>query len=217
MNPVPTSSERAPRLVRMLVTLAAASAMLLMALIVGAGPASAAVPAMTATQTSGLAAAGQTVTVNGNGFSANTGLFLAVCDPAVPAGGACDLGNFKQVTTDAKGGFSSAIKIVAKFNKTDCTKVKCVLETNEPANPTSTANVATLAISFKTAAPATSKAPAPAKSDPATAAPQLPRGTDAGKADTGSQLTVATVVLVLALGLFGTAGVLYVRRRSARN
>ncbi|MGH8961640.1 MAG: neocarzinostatin apoprotein domain-containing protein [Jatrophihabitantaceae bacterium] len=197
-------------------------ALLLATALLASAPASAAGPSLSA-KSSGLSPAGATISVTGSGFTPKVGLFLATCDPAVPAGGACDLTNFKQLTTNASGGFTASIKVIAKFGKTDCTKVKCVLETNDPANPTSTKDVATLAVSFASTTPPKSTTPSKPSSpttDPAppasTTSPALPKGTDAGKADTNSQLLLGVVGVAVALSLFTAGGVLYYRRSSAR-
>ncbi|WP_343868724.1 neocarzinostatin apoprotein domain-containing protein [Dactylosporangium roseum] len=183
---------------------AALGLMILAALALAAGPAAAATPKLSA-KSSGLNAAGEMINVTGSGFAPNTGLYLALCDSAVPNGGACDLTNFKQITTNGSGGFSASMKVVAKFGTTDCATAKCVLMTNEPANPRSTTNVATLAVSFAAGAPRPSAN---------TSATPLPTEVTAGQAETGSRLTVAWIMGGLAL-VAVAAGVLLYRRSRA--
>ena len=109
--------------------------------------------ALTASKTTGISSAGESITANGTGFQPNTNLFLALCDTAVPAGGACDMTNFKQVTTDATGAFSQAIK-VGSFTGTDCLVKACGLQTSKVGAGADASQTATLPLSFVAAPPA---------------------------------------------------------------
>ncbi|QWF23295.1 LPXTG cell wall anchor domain-containing protein [Nocardioides sp. LMS-CY] len=109
--------------------------------------------ALTASKTSGLSAAGESITANGTGFQPNINLFLALCDTAVPAGGACDMTNFKQVTTNGSGAFSQAIK-VGSFTGTDCLVKACGLQTSKVGAGADASQTATLPLSFVNTPPA---------------------------------------------------------------
>ncbi len=94
-------------------------------------------PSISVSKASGLNPAGESVSVKGSGFNSNVGLFVALCNTAVPAGGACDMGNFKQVSTNGSGAFpATSIKVVAKFtggdgSSVDCTVDPCALQTSQ--------------------------------------------------------------------------------------
>jgi hypothetical protein len=173
-----------------------------------ANPASAA-GSITVSKTSGLNPAGETVTVNGSGFTPNANLFVAFCNPAVPNGGACDMSNFKQVATTASGAFSApvSLKLVAQFGTTDCTKLSCTVQTNNSGNPTNAADVAEVPVTFGVAGAATTAAPAAS----------LPAGTNAGKADTSGQLQLAAIGGGLVVLLLAAGGVMFYRRSDARH
>lgn len=105
-------------------------------------------PQLTASRSTDLNPAGDDITVKGSGFKAATGLFVVLCDPAVPNGGACDMANFKQVKTDAAGAFSTPLHVVAKFGTTDCTKVACALMTSRIGAGADRTQEAKLAVTF---------------------------------------------------------------------
>ncbi|MGR6999660.1 neocarzinostatin apoprotein domain-containing protein [Yinghuangia aomiensis] len=128
--------------------------------------------------------AGENVTVTGKGFAPGIQVFVAVCDPAQPAGKACDMANYKMATVDAGGGFVADVKLVAKFGQTDCTATPCAVQTSRMGNGKDRTQEALAAIGFtggvaptlpskpqENAGAPGATAPAGAASAPAAAAP----------------------------------------------
>lgn len=136
-----------------------------------AGPASAA-PSIEVSKTTNLDPKGESIQVTGAGFTPGIDIYLVVCDPAVPNGGACDLGNYRQVTITADGSFSSDMKPVAKFSVANCIKVGCAIQTSHVGNGKDRTQETLVPIGFKgqTAPMVTATAGAPAPSGSATAA-----------------------------------------------
>ncbi|MEU8135498.1 neocarzinostatin apoprotein domain-containing protein [Streptodolium elevatio] len=119
-----------------------------LALFAGAGTAHAENVSLSATKTTGLDPAGEVITVTGKGFKPGIKLFLTVCDPAQPAGRACDVVNFKLVDTDASGGFVADYKPAAKFGVTDCLATPCALQTSWVGNGKDRSQEGVAAIGF---------------------------------------------------------------------
>lgn len=109
---------------------------------------------MSVSKTSGLSSAGESVTVKGSGFHPKVGLFVALCNTDVPAGGACDMSNFKQVQTDGNGAFpSTSIKVVGSFtggdgSKVDCSTDPCALQTSQVGAGSDATQTATVPMKF---------------------------------------------------------------------
>jgi hypothetical protein len=99
-------------------------------LVVGAGPAHADTATLTVSKSAGLNPDGENVTVTGKGFLPGISVFVAVCDPARPAGQACDMANYKMAIVDAGGGFVADVKLAAKFGTTDCLVTPCAVQTS---------------------------------------------------------------------------------------
>lgn len=108
---------------------------------------------LTASKVSGISAAGESITVTGTGFQPNISLYLANCDTAVPAGGACDMANLKQVPTNASGGFTQVVK-AGSFAGTDCLVKACGMQTSKIGAGADLSQTATLPLSFVAAPPA---------------------------------------------------------------
>ncbi|WTW98047.1 neocarzinostatin apoprotein domain-containing protein [Streptomycetaceae bacterium NBC_01309] len=153
------------------------------ALFAGAGTAHAVNVSLTATKTSGLDPAGEVITVTGAGFKPGIKLFLTVCDPAQPAGRACDVVNFKLVDTDASGGFVADYKPTAKFGVTDCLVTPCALQTSWVGNGKDRSQEGTTALGFTGGVAPTLPARPQENAGPpgATGTPAAP-GTDSGAA-----------------------------------
>lgn len=108
---------------------------------------------LTASKVSGISAGGESITVTGTGFQPNISLYLSNCDTAVPAGGACDMANLKQVPTNASGGFTQVVK-VGSFAGTDCLVKACGLQTSKIGAGADASQTATLPLKFVAAPPA---------------------------------------------------------------
>lgn len=80
-----------------------------------AGPAAAASPTAKVSPSSGLAN-GQTVTVTGNGFPANSALGAILCSEGTWPNVSCDTANAVSITANASGSFSSRLTVSAGFN-----------------------------------------------------------------------------------------------------
>lgn len=156
------------------------------ALFAGAGTAHAVNVSLTASKTSGLDPAGEVITVTGAGFKPGIKLFLTVCDPAQPAGRACDVVNFKLVDTDASGGFVADYKPTAKFGVTDCLVTPCALQTSWVGNGKDRSQEGTTALGFTGGVAPTLPARPQENAGPpgATGTPGTPAapGTDSGAA-----------------------------------
>ncbi|HVX22082.1 MAG TPA: neocarzinostatin apoprotein domain-containing protein [Acidimicrobiales bacterium] len=96
----------------------------------------------------GLDPAGSTVTVTGSGYLPDTAYYVSECDPAVPAGGACDMVHFQEATSDATGAFSLALTVDAQFGTTDCLQVACAVQTSDVGQPTDLSQEATVGLGF---------------------------------------------------------------------
>ncbi|MDI2125272.1 neocarzinostatin apoprotein domain-containing protein [Yinghuangia seranimata] len=117
-------------------------------LVVAATPAHADTASITVSKATDLNPAGETLTVSGKGFIPGVQLFVVVCDPAQPAGKACDMANFKMASVDAGGGFVAEIKAAAKFGGTDCTAIPCAVQTSRVGNGKDRTQEALAAIGF---------------------------------------------------------------------
>jgi hypothetical protein len=98
---------------------------------------------------------GQSITVMGTGYLPNRSYFLAECDANVDAGGNCNMKQFKQVRSDAKGRFTQQMIVSASWEVvqgeiTHCSdpKVDCALQTSDVANPRDRSQEGYLALSF---------------------------------------------------------------------
>lgn len=162
-------------------------------------------------KSTGLDPAGESIQVKGQGFQPNITLFLVACDPAVPKGGACDMANFKQVKTDAQGGFAGELKVVASFGSTDCLKTPCAIQTSKVGGGADRSQEAFAAIGFTGGvAPAATATPSEQASPDSSKAPVTEK--DSADSDSSSTpwLIGGGVLVVVALG-----AVLALRRRSA--
>ncbi|GAA4972834.1 hypothetical protein GCM10023205_43910 [Yinghuangia aomiensis] len=211
-----------------------AVACLAAALVLGAAPAHAEGAALTVSKSTGLDPAGENVTVTGKGFAPGIQVFVAVCDPAQPAGKACDMANYKMATVDAGGGFVADVKLVAKFGQTDCTATPCAVQTSRMGNGKDRTQEALAAIGFtggvaptlpskpqENAGAPGAGAPAGAASAPAAAAPSgaasAPADNAAASSDDDSDSNTGLIIGVVAgvVVVAGGAGVFFFRRRSA--
>lgn len=93
--------------------------------------------------------AGADVAVTGKGYEAGVGLFIVLCDPSVPKGGACDMANFKQVMTDAGGGFTAQVKVLPQFGEIDCMKTPCGIQTSKVGDGANRTQERTVPVGFK--------------------------------------------------------------------
>lgn len=210
-----------------------AVACLVAALVLGATPAHAEGAALTVSKSTGLDPAGETVTVTGKGFAPGIQVFVAVCDPAQPAGKACDMANYKMATVDQGGGFVADVKLVAKFGQTDCTATPCAVQTSRMGNGKDRTQEALAAIGFTggvaptlpakpqenaggpgASAPA---AGAPAPSAPAAASPSGAAAAPAASSDDDSDSNTGLIIGVVAgvVVVAGGVGVFFFRRRGA--
>ncbi|UGQ13695.1 hypothetical protein LO772_08890 [Yinghuangia sp. ASG 101] len=123
-------------------------------LVVAAAPAHAEGSAITVSKTTGLAPEGEVVTVTGQGFVPNISLFVTVCDPAQPAGAACDGLNYKLAPVDAAGNFTVEVKAAAKFGNTDCLTTPCAFQTSRVGMGKDRTQEASVAINFTGGVPA---------------------------------------------------------------
>ena len=128
-----------------------------------AGPAAAG--GMSVSQTGNLDPAGQTVSVSGSGFQPSIQLYVALCNPAVPSGGACDFGNFRVADVDGAGSFSTSLRVVAAFGATDCHQVTCAIQTSKVGDGADRSQESSVGLSFA-AAPPPPTAPPPTASPP---------------------------------------------------
>lgn len=152
-------------------------------LVVAASPARADGPTLTVSKTTGLNPDGELVTVTGQGFVPNISLFVTVCDPAKPAGAACDGLNYKLAPVDAAGNFTVQVKAAAKFGNTDCLVTPCAFQTSRVGMGKDRTQETTVAINFTGGVPASLPTkPQENAGPPAGAAP----GADAGAAQGGA-------------------------------
>lgn len=162
-------------------------------------------------KSSGLNPAGESVEVKGTGYQPNIPLFLVACDPAIPKGGACDMANFQQVTTDADGKFTGTLKLVPAFGSTDCLKTPCAVQTSKVGDGGDRSQEATHPIGFTGGvAPAETPSPSAAATPGASEGPV--KDDASSKSDSSSMpwLIGGGVLVVAAIG-----AVLALRRRSA--
>lgn len=157
---------------------------------------------------------GQSVTVKGSGFLPNHQLFVVHCDPAVPSGGACDMGAFKQATTDANGAFTATVVVNAKFGSTDCNTVQCAVMTSSVTNPRDRSQEGRANTSFGSggggaAAPAAPAAPGASK-PAASTNKTYPKAAATGAVDSSGGAQSAALA---GLGIALAAGALVARRR----
>ncbi|MCF2526085.1 neocarzinostatin apoprotein domain-containing protein [Yinghuangia soli] len=218
--------------------------LLLSWLFLSAGSAHAVGVSITASTSTGLDPAGQTITVTGKGFNPGIKLFLTVCDPSKGAGRACDVINFKMVDTDSAGGFVAEYKPVAKFGTTDCLATPCALQTSWMGNGKDRTQEATLAVNFTGGVPASlptapqpTGGPSGAPSAPATgggssaaatgnpggAVPEASPGAGsadstagaAEKSDDSSSTGIVIGVIAAVVVVVGAGTYFFVRRRNA--
>ncbi|HEY7859719.1 MAG TPA: neocarzinostatin apoprotein domain-containing protein [Candidatus Nanopelagicales bacterium] len=193
----------------------------------GAGPAFAAV-AITVSKTTGLDPAGETVTVNGTGFTPGIQLYLVACNPAIPAGGACDLANFSLVSVTSDGSWTSKLKVVARFGTVNCLTTACAIQTSRVGDGKDVSQQALQALTFtgqkvpafsgpvpSSVATSTPSASVPATpSDSAVASPrnsEVAASSAAAGSDGSLWIVVAVVVVVALIG----GGVVYRRRHGS--
>ncbi len=131
-------------------------------------------------QTGNLDPAGQTVSVSGSGFQPSIQLYVALCNPAVPSGGACDFGNFRVADVNGEGSFSTSLRVVAAFGTTDCHQVTCAIQTSKVGDGADRSQESSVPLSF-------AAAPPPPTAPPPTAPPTAPPsgGTGGGGGGTG--------------------------------
>lgn len=159
---------------------------------------------------------GQSVTVNGTGYLANHQLFIVHCNPAVPAGGACDMGAFKQVTTDANGAFTVSVVLNSKFGSTDCSAVQCAVMTSSVTNPRDRTQEGRANTSFGSGSGSAPSASKPAASKPAASKPaassnkSYPKAASTGGVEDSS---LAQAAGLAGLGVVLAAGALVAGRR----
>lgn len=111
-------------------------------------PASADGASLQVDQSTDLDPAGGSVSVSGSGYEPGIGLFVVVCDPAVPKGGACDMANFQQAKTDTGGSFEVELKVLPTFGQTDCTKTPCAIQTSKVGDGANRTQERTVPIGF---------------------------------------------------------------------
>ena len=196
-----------------------------------ASPAAAAA-AITVTPHSGLSD-GQTVTVKGTGFKANTSLVVIECPTNATGsngGSVCDVNDGKiGITSDGNGAFSTTLTVKVKpSSSVDCTKQGCLIQAHEGFNPNS-GQTATAPISFGSAgggssSSAPSSTTSAASGGTTTSAPpatgggagSVPTGANTGHATTAGVLPmIAEVLAALAVVLVGAS--LALHRRRTRN
>lgn len=172
-------------------------------------------------KTSGLNPAGETLTVKGSGFQPNIKLFLVQCDTNVPAGGACDMGRFKQPATDASGAFTATVSVVGKFDKVDCMGgAKCAIQTSKVGDGGDRTQEVTVPLSYsvgaaaapgttssggKTSSGKSSSSKSGTSTGSATATPQSTSTSTAGLPAMGAPalaLPMGLGLLMMATGLF---------------
>lgn len=185
---VPSAPMRRRRSSRWLAALVAVAAAVPTLLAATAGPAAAA-GTITLSKSTGLNAAGETITVSGSGYDASKGVYLWFCENTGtrPTGASCDGSTqvwisdspLAQVTPGsarwgANGTFSVSITVRAIFNDVDCTAVSCgVAVRNDHQSPGTDLDSVT-PVSFGTApedTTTTTEAQAPEESTTTTTAP----------------------------------------------
>jgi hypothetical protein len=92
-------------------------------------------PALSATPDTGLAD-GQTITVTGTGFSANTGIGMVECEPGAIGPDQCDLSTLLELTSDGSGDFTTPYTVARILNvsngdgtstQIDCATAACMI------------------------------------------------------------------------------------------
>lgn len=198
----------------------------------GAGSAHADSVSMTVSKTTGLNPDGEKVTVAGKGFIPGINLFLTVCDPAKPAGQACDGANYKMVPVDAAGGFVAEITAVAKFGSTDCLVTPCAFQTSRVGMGKDRTQEAVVPIGFtggvpptlptrpqENAGPPGAGAPGAASSAPASTpapAPASPGAAASDKSDESDDDSSAGLIIGVVAGavvVVGAGAFFFLRRR----
>jgi hypothetical protein len=154
---------------------------------------------LTVSQTSGLARAGETVTVSGSGYDVNKGIYVAYCVDngagavPTPCGGGADTsgslgashwissnppsyGEGLAVPYGAGGSFRVQIKVTTKIGDIDCTKRKCsVVTRNDHTRGGDRSQDVRIPVTFAAAAATTKTTPAaPPKTTAAAPPPVTP-------------------------------------------
>src|SRR5262245_28736081 len=91
----------------------------------GAEPAPVA-PTIVVEPSTGLSA-GQTVTVTGSGFTADSSIGVALCDDPLVDSSSCDLSTASIARSDAAGGFTLAYTVVDTIRGHTCVPVGCLI------------------------------------------------------------------------------------------
>lgn len=170
-----------------------------------------AAPEMEIIGASDLDPAGEKITVNGSGFQAEIPLFVVACDPAVPSGGACDMANFGQATTDTAGKFTIELKVVSSFGTTDCLKTRCSVMTSKVGDGGERSQESEVPIAFQGGIALPEESASPSGVSSSTPDDTADASLESAHDDTSSSvppLLAGGVVLVLLAG----GGTLYLRR-----
>lgn len=151
---------RARHHARRLIAVAAAVSAVALGSLGLAGPAAAAGASITVSPSSGLKD-GQSVTVNGSGFTANYANMVVVeCAASATGANGCDTNDVKFTKADANGAFTVSLTIRSKFGSTDCTKVACIVQGHEGFSASSGKTGTSGTLHFgAAAAPSSSAAP----------------------------------------------------------
>ncbi|TJZ81143.1 hypothetical protein FCG67_00320 [Rhodococcus oryzae] len=126
------------------------------------------IPAVTASTTSGLNAAGDTVTVSGTGFAGTgSGIYVGVAQTdrfSTTDASAFQDAKYIRASDMSEGAWSTTLNVAGAFGDSDCTRNACAIYTLAAHGSSDRSQDTVTPISFGGAAPAvtTTQAPAPA-------------------------------------------------------
>ena len=163
----------------------------------GSGVAALATPTISVSPSSGLSN-GQTVSITGSGFTANSSIGVSMCDDPFVDGSSCDFATAKIGRSDGSGGFTLSYAVVDKIKGHTCVPTGCLIGAANLNVDNEFANRVSLrfgAGSTSTTAPGSSSpgSSAPGSSAPGSSAPgsATSPGTPAGGATAAGSTTTA--------------------------
>ncbi len=163
-----------------------ATAALAVGLVLGpAAPAGAV--GLSASKTSNLNPAGETIGVNGSGYAPGIQVYVALCNPAAGPGAACDMAHYRVANVDGGGSFSTALTVYAQFGATDCMVTGCAVQTSRVGMGADRSQEGTVGVRFAAPAP---PPPPPVAAAPAAGTPAA--GAPGATALDGSPITTTT-------------------------
>ena len=169
------------------------------ATLLASAPPAAADASLRLNRSTALDPSGDFVIASGSGFAPNAQLFVMQCRATSGEDHTCNSVGLQKVTTDATGGFTAnAMRVVARFGATDCTKVACAIKTSAVSGHADDRSQDRSApISFR-AATTTTSPPVPTTAAPPTATTAPPATTTTTTAIAATTTTAASATTTTA-------------------